>query len=68
MATTIKLPPRPPDEVVAQWDPATRVYVEALEAVLRQLIDKVEAHDKALRESKRQATPFRRDKRKKKRK
>jgi transposase len=68
MATTMKLPPRPPDEVVAQWDPATRVYVEALEAVLRQLIDKVEAHDKALRESKRQATPFRRDKRKKKRK
>jgi transposase len=68
MAQTLTLPPRPPDEVVAKWDPATRAYIEALEELLAQLIMRVTDHDKALREAKRQATPFRREKKKKKRK
>lgn len=64
MGSTIVLPPRPPDEALAKCDPAVLAYIAALEDVLRQLIERLEAHDKALREAKRQATPFRREKRK----
>src|SRR5690606_30161442 len=54
------MPPRPPDEIVASWPESARAYVALLEETLRQIISVVEEHDQALREAKRQATPFRR--------
>lgn len=54
------MPPRPPEEVVASWPESARAHVAALEEALRKVIGVVEEHEKALRESKRQATPFRR--------
>lgn len=68
MGSTITLPPRPPDELLAQCDPVIRAYIAALENVLRQVIERQDEQEKTLREAKRQATPFRREKRKKNRK
>ena len=68
MGSTITLPPRPPDELLAKCDPMIRAYIAALEDVLRQVIKRQDEQEKTLREAKRQTTPFRREKRKKKRK
>jgi hypothetical protein len=64
----ITLPPRPPEELLARCDPAIVAYITALEDVLRKVLGHLDEQETALREAKRQATPFRRSARKKKRK
>ncbi len=71
----LELPPRPPPEVFATFPPAAVQYIEALEAVLQQALcliaeqaKRLDQLEQELRASQRQATPFRRRKRKDKRK
>jgi len=61
------MPARPPAEVLAATPPAVVAYIEALENVLKQILDIQEKQAKELREAHRQATPFRRNKNKDKR-
>lgn len=68
MASKVTLPSRPPDELLAQAHPEVRAYIAALEKVLGQVIQRQDEQEKAIREVKRQATPFRRGKQKKERK
>ena len=67
MSASIKMPERPPAEVLAATPPAVVAYIEALENVLKQILEIQEKQAKELREAHRQATPFRRNKNKDKR-
>ncbi len=64
MAPTITLPPRPSDEVLETWPSSALEYVHALENVLEQILKRQDEQELELREAKRQATPFRRKKKK----
>jgi transposase len=68
MASKVTLPSRPSDELLGQAHPEIQAYIAALEKVLGQVIQRQDEQDKAIREVKRQATPFGRGKRKKDRK
>jgi transposase len=72
VAIRIKITSRPPDEDMEALPDAVRKYIESNEAAIKQLMDLVEKLgekiQKVERESKRQATPFRRDDKKKKKK
>lgn len=63
----MKAPPLPPEELLAQCPAEVVAYVRAVDELLRKLLGHVEEQDKALREAKRQATPFRRQENAKKR-
>jgi transposase len=68
----LELPPRPPREAFEGASPVLVAYVEALEKALREQLTAIEELraqvEQARREGKRQATPFRRKKKVRKRK